>query len=220
MIPLLADQLASVAVIGAHCDDIAIGAGATLLELTQNLPNVSVHALVLTGAGTDREIEEKNALAALCGDAKVSLTVGNLPDGRVPEHWGRAKELFSEFRRGCNPEVVFAPHRADLHQDHRTVAELVTTEFRDHLVLGYEILKWESDLGNPSLYQQIPDATARRKVALLEECYLSQVEHDWFDDEAFLGLMRVRGAQCRSRYAEAFVCEKATLNLRRPATVC
>ena len=93
------------------------------------------------------------------------------------------------------------------------MAKLVTTEFRDQLILGYEILKWESDLPNPAVYQQIPDITARRKAALLSECYPSQVHHDWFDDESFLGLMRVRGAQCRSRYAEAFLCEKATLNL-------
>jgi LmbE family N-acetylglucosaminyl deacetylase len=109
--------------------------------------------------------------------------------------------------------VVFAPHRADLHQDHRTVAELVTTEFRDQLILGYEILKWEADLPNPTVYQQIPTTSARRKAALLAECYPSQVDHDWFDEESFLGLMRIRGAQCRSRYAEAFVCEKATLDL-------
>ena len=93
------------------------------------------------------------------------------------------------------------------------MAELVTTEFRDQLILGYEILKWESDLPNQTVYQQIPDATARRKAVLLAECYPSQVDHDWFDEDSFLGLMRVRGAQCRSRYAEAFGCEKATLNL-------
>ena len=212
MIRLLGDRITSVAVIGAHCDDIAIGAGATLLELTEGHPSVQVHALVLTGAGTDREIEEKHALAAFCGNSGVSLTVGDLPDGRLPGHWRRVKELLSEFRATCEPDVVFAPHRADLHQDHRTVAELVTTEFRDQLILGYEVLKWESDLPTPSVYQQIPDETAQRKAALLAECYPSQTLHDWFDEESFLGLMRVRGAQCRSRYAEAFLCEKATVN--------
>lgn len=214
MISLRGDGITSVAVIGAHCDDIAIGAGATLLEFNANRPDVTVHALVLTGAGTVREVEEKNALAAFCGEAGVTLTVADLPDGRLPQHWGRVKQVLADFRRSCDPDLVFAPHREDLHQDHRTLAELVTTEFRDHLILGYEILKWESDLPKPVVYQQIPVATARRKAALLAECYPSQVGHDWFDEESFLGLMRVRGAQCHSRYAEAFMCEKATLELR------
>jgi LmbE family N-acetylglucosaminyl deacetylase len=213
VIRLSIDPPAAVAVIGAHCDDIAIGAGATLLEITRAHPGVVVHALVLTGAGTEREVEEKNALAALCGDADVRLTVADLPDGRLPEHWGAVKRHLADFRRGCDPDLVFAPNRADLHQDHRMLGELTTTEFRDHMVLGYEISKWESDLPNPQTYQPIPAATAARKVALLAECYPSQASHDWFDDESFLALLRLRGVQCRSRYAEAFTCEKSVLNL-------
>ena len=207
------DRPASVALIGAHCDDIVIGAGATLLEITRQYPDVIVHALVLTGAGTEREVEEKSALAAICGDADVRLTVADLPDGRLPDHWGRVKRLLADFRRGCDPDVVFAPNHGDRHQDHRMLAELTTTEFRDHLVLGYEILKWESDLPNPSAYQPVPTANALRKVRVLEECYPSQSAHHWFDEESFLGLMRLRGVQCHSRYAEAFTCEKYTLNL-------
>ena len=212
MIGLSIDRPASVALIGAHCDDIAIGAGATLLEITRRHPDISVHALVLTGGGTEREVEEKSALAALCGDVGVQLTVADLPDGRLPDHWGRVKQLLAEFRRGCAPDVVFAPHRGDRHQDHQLLADLTTTEFRDHLVLGYEILKWESDLPNPQSYQPVP-AAAREKVRVLDECYPSQTAHHWFDEESFLGLMRLRGVQCHSRYAEAFICEKFTLNL-------
>jgi LmbE family N-acetylglucosaminyl deacetylase len=104
--------------------------------------------------------------------------------------------------------VVFAPHRAHYHLDHRVVAELTPTEFRDHLVLGYELLDGETDLFSPSIYLPIAPTTARRKTAVLNDCYRSQLTHDWFDDDAFLGLMRVRGVQCRSRYAEAFVVEK------------
>lgn len=219
MIGLSAGPLSSVAVIGAHCDDIAIGAGATLLEVTERHPDIAVHALVLTGAGTEREIEEKAALSAFCGDAAVHLTVADLPDGRLPENWSSVKRLLGEFRRSCDPDIVFAPHRHDRHQDHRLIAELVPTEFRNHVTLGYEILKWESDLPNPAVYQPVSDTTARRKATLLHEHYPSQVAHDWFDEESFLALMRVRGAQSRSRYAEAFLCEKATLALTadRPA---
>ena len=213
MIGLSSRRLTSIAVIGAHCDDIVIGAGATLLEITRRYPDVAVHALVLTGAGTEREIEEKQAFAAICGDARVHLDVADLPDGRLPGHFGRLKQRLAEFRRSCEPDVVFGPHRDDYHQDHRVVAEVIPTEFRDHLVLSYEILKWESDLVNPSVYLPILPGTAQRKVALLRGCYPSQAHHDWFDDEAFLGLMRVRGVQCRSRYAEAFRLEKGVLEL-------
>jgi LmbE family N-acetylglucosaminyl deacetylase len=205
-------NLNTVAVIGAHCDDIVIGAGATLIEIARDKPNLVIHVLVLTGGGTDREVEEKNALAALCPTADVRLTVADLPDGRLPDHWGEVKHHLAEFRRSCEPDMVLGPQRGDSHQDHRLLAELIPTEFRDHLVLGYEILKWESDLPNPTLYLPISVEAAQHKTRLLAECYPSQAARGWFDDEAFLGLMRVRGVQCRSRYAEAFTVEKALLD--------
>ena len=217
MIELTPQRPRTVAVIGAHCDDIAIGAGATLARIAGSHPNVQVHALVLTGAGTEREIEEKSALSALCGTATVHLTVADLPDGRLPQHWSRVKELLAAFRRGCEPDLVFSPHRADSHQDHRLIAELVPTEFRDHLTLGYEILKWESDLPDTVVYQKLSPTEAERKAALITGCYRSQAAHDWFDEQSFLAMMRLRGVQSRSRYAEAFVCEKATVNLGDPA---
>lgn len=213
MMPLsLGTGIGSVAVIGAHCDDIAIGAGATLMHLERNNPGLVVHALVLTGAGTEREVEEKSALAALLPQADVRLTVTDLPDGRLPEHWGSVKRHLADFRRSCEPDLVLGPQRGDYHQDHRLLAELLPTEFRAHLVLGYEILKWESDLPNPTFYVPIPDELAQQKAQLLAESYPSQLGRDWFDDETFLGLMRIRGVQCRARYAEAFVVEKAVLD--------
>jgi LmbE family N-acetylglucosaminyl deacetylase len=212
MIPLTTGGINSIAAIGAHCDDIVIGAGATLLQIAHHNPDVVVHALVLTGAGTEREAEEKNAFAELFGHADVRLTVADLPDGRLPDHWGAVKRHIAEFRRQCEPDLVIGPQRHDYHQDHRLVAELIPTEFRAHLVLGYEILKWESDLLNPTLYVDIPAEMAHQKAKLLAHCYPSQAGRDWFDDEAFLGLMRVRGVQCRARYAEAFIGEKAVVS--------
>jgi LmbE family N-acetylglucosaminyl deacetylase len=213
MIGLSLESVKSIAVIGAHCDDIAIGAGATLLDMTSGRPDIVVNALVLTGGGTEREIEEKNAFSVMCGAADVRLTVANLPDGRLPANWGAVKKHIADFRRRSEPDVVFAPQRNDSHQDHRLIAELIPTEFRDHLILGYEILKWESDLPNPSVYQPVRHETALHKAALIHECYRSQEQHDWFHHEAFLGLMRVRGAQCHSRYAEAFTADKIVAHL-------
>lgn len=211
MIPLFTGTTNSVAAVGAHCDDIAIGAGATLMQISRHNPGVEVHVLVFTGAGTEREAEEKNAFAALCPHANVHLTVLNLPDSHLPEHWRHVKRHLAKFRRSCEPDLVLAPQRGDFHQDHRLLAELIPTEFRSHLVLGYEVLKWESDLPNPTVYVPIPDKLAQQKSHIIEQSYPSQAGRDWFDDEAFLGLMRVRGVQCHSRYAEAFVVEKAVL---------
>ncbi len=212
MNPLTTGGIKCVAAVGAHCDDIAIGAGATLMQIARRNPGVVVHALVLTGAGTDREVEEKNAFAALCPQADVRLTVADLPDGYLPDHWGLAKHHIAKFRGNCKPDLVLGPQRRDYHQDRRLTAELIPTEFRSQVVLGYEILKWEADLPNPTIYVPIPDEIAQQKTRVLRQCYPSQSSCDWFDDDAFLGLLRVRGVQCRSRYAEAFVIEKAMLS--------
>ena len=106
---------------------------------------------------------------------------------------------------------MFGPYRGDAHQDHRVLAELLPTEFRDHLILGYEILKWESDPPRPTLFHPLATEVAEEKARLLLKHYPSQAARDWFDEESFLGLSRIRGVQCRSRHAEAFVMEKAML---------
>lgn len=206
---LTAHRLHSVAVIGAHCEDIAVGAGATLLQIAQQHPDAVVHALVLAGGGTTREIEERNALASMCPALDVRLIVNDVPDGMFADHRDWVEECIAEFGLSCEPDVVFAPQRDDNYPDHRVVAELVATEFDEQLVLSYDILKWESDLPTPTVYLPIPPEVARRKTDLLRECYPSQAEHDWIDDEILLRLMRLRGVQCRSRYAEGFMVENA-----------
>ncbi|KXP03000.1 PIG-L deacetylase family protein [Tsukamurella pseudospumae] len=211
MIDLFTGRLSEIAVLGAHCDDIAIGMGGTLLQLAEANPGLRVRAFIGSGAGTPREAEERSALAAFTPEAELHVTVLDLPDGRAPAHWERAKSLLSTFRRSTEPDVVFAPHRGDAHQDHRQLAELVPTEFRDHLVLGYEILKWETDTPRPTLLNPLSPYSAMAKARLLAEHYPSQTAHDWFDDDAFLGLARLRGIQCRATYAEGFMLEKAII---------
>ncbi|MCQ4196229.1 PIG-L family deacetylase, partial [Streptomyces parvulus] len=202
-----------VVAVGAHCDDIAIGAGGTLLTLCTARPGVRVDALVLSGGGGEREREERAALEAFCPGADLRLTVLKLPDGRIPAHWEEAKRAVEELRGRSEPDLVLAPRTDDAHQDHRGLAELMTTAFRDHLVLRYEIVKWDGDLGRPVAYQPLSPETAERKVRLLQEHYPSQRHRAWFDREAFLGLARIRGIECHARYAEAFAVTKLTLNL-------
>ncbi|MFE1272285.1 PIG-L deacetylase family protein [Streptomyces sp. NPDC058758] len=213
MIGLGTRPLERVAAVGAHCDDIAIGAGGTLLTVCRARAGVRVDALVLSGGGGEREREERAALAAFCPGADLRLTVLKLPDGRLPAYWDEAKAAVEELRAATDPDVVLAPRTADAHQDHRGLARLVPTAFRDHLVLGYEIVKWDGDLGRPNAYQPLTPETAEDKVRLLQEHYPSQRHRPWYDREAFLGLARIRGIECQARYAEAFDVTKLTLDL-------
>ncbi|HET9258410.1 MAG TPA: PIG-L deacetylase family protein [Pseudonocardiaceae bacterium] len=212
---LVPERVEHLLLLGAHCDDIAIGAGGTLLSLCDAHPGLRVTALVLTGGGTPREAEERMALTAFCAKADVEITVLDLPDGRIPAHWERAKHAVEELRRRVNPDLVLAPAPHDAHQDHRELARLVPTAFRDHLVLGYEILKWDGDLAQPRAYLPLDEVTLTEKVTLLREHYGSQRDRGWFDPEAFTGLARVRGVQCRARYAEAFHLDKLVLGATR-----
>ncbi|MGH3864463.1 PIG-L deacetylase family protein [Actinokineospora sp.] len=213
MISLSTPRLSRIAALGAHCDDIAIGAGATLFTVCSANPGVRVDALVLSGGGTAREEEEHAALAAFCPGADVRLTVLKLPDGRLPAHWEEAKDALVDLRGRTIPDLLLGPNRSDAHQDHRGLAELVPQVFRDHLVLGYEVVKWDGDLGRPAAYQPMTAAVAETKIALLQRNYPSQRHRPWYDREVFLGLARIRGIECGSRYAEAFHVDKVVLDL-------
>jgi LmbE family N-acetylglucosaminyl deacetylase len=213
MLSLLPERLDRMLLLGAHCDDIVIGAGGSLLELCRSHPGVSVSALVLTGGGSLREEEERAALTAFCPGAKLEVAVLDLPDGRVPTRWERAKLALEELRTRGEPDLIFAPSPHDAHQDHRALAKLVPTAFRDHLTLGYEILKWDGDLVQPTAYLPLAEPVLREKIAKLHEHYGSQRDRTWFDPETFSGLARIRGVQCHARYAEAFHIGKLMLGV-------
>lgn len=213
MLSLRPGGLRSVVLLGAHPDDIEIAAGGTLLTLVAANPGLRVHYVLYTGA-PDRQAEARKAAEAFLAGADLSIALHELPDGRLPAHWNAAKEITEQAARAApGAELVLAPSTQDAHQDHRTVAELVPTAFRDALVLQYEIPKWDGDLGRPNVYLPLPEQTARRKVDLLHASFPSQHARDWWDEEVFLGLARLRGMECRSRYAEAFACTKAVLDL-------
>ncbi|HZA30275.1 MAG TPA: PIG-L family deacetylase [Propionibacteriaceae bacterium] len=203
----------AVVALGAHCDDIALGAGGTLLFICEANPRLRVDVLVLCGGGTEREDEERAALAAFCPRADLRITVLKVPDGRLPAHWNEAKSAIEELRAQSDPDLLLAPNRCDAHQDHRGLARLAPTVFRDHLILGYEIVKWDGDLGQPSGYQPLNAAQVEAKMNLLQEHYPSQRHRPWYDREAFLGLARIRGIECGTRYAEAFHVNKIVLDL-------
>jgi LmbE family N-acetylglucosaminyl deacetylase len=200
----------SVVALGAHPDDIEIAAGGVLLSLAAARPGLRVHYVLLSGT-PERQAEARAAAQAFLPGAELTFALHDLPDGRLPAHWGTVKEAMQAAAALLSPDLVLAPWSGDAHQDHRLVAELVPTAFRDALALHYEIPKWDGDLGRPTVYVPLTEEVARRKVELLHASFPSQKSRDWWDDEVFIGLARLRGMECRSRYAEAYHCAKLTL---------
>lgn len=199
----------SVLCLGAHADDIEIGCGGTLLTLA-NRPGTTVSGVVLSGTA-ERRAEAEAALPSFLPGAQVQVL--DLPDGRMPGRWDDAKQILQELAAVHSPDLIFAPRVDDAHQDHRLLGQLAATAWRSAVVLHYEIPKWDADLTPPTHYIALTEEQARRKVSLLHQCYPSQHGRDWWDDELFLGLMRLRGVECRSRYAEAFHASKVVLDL-------
>jgi LmbE family N-acetylglucosaminyl deacetylase len=198
--------------LGAHPDDIEIAAGGLLMSLDAANPGMRVHYVLLSGS-PDRHAEARSAAAVFLPHAEITFMLENLPDGRLPAHWGEVKEHLHRAAEVFQPDLVLCPSVDDAHQDHRLLGELVPTVFRNALALQYEIPKWDGDLGRPNVYVPLTDDIARRKVELLHSSFPSQKDRSWWDDEVFLGLARLRGMECRARYAEAFYCDKAVWRL-------
>jgi len=204
----------SVLCLGAHSDDIEIGVGATLLGWLEQGIRLDVHWCVLSGAG-EREQEAKasaNAFLEPADNRKVEILA--FRDGFFPEQGEQIKIWFEGLKHRVNPDVILTHRRDDAHQDHRLVARLAWNTFRDHLILEYEIPKWDGDMARPNMYMPVSAAAIRRKIDLLFTHFGSQRSKQWFDAETFLGLARLRGMECRAqeRYAEAFIARKLSLS--------
>jgi LmbE family N-acetylglucosaminyl deacetylase len=192
--------------VGAHCDDIEIGCGATLLALQAGPRKLVVDWAVLTGAAT-RQRETRRAMAMLLKpNCRGALGFAGLQDGRLPAQYSETKEFFESLKARSAPDVVLCHERGDRHQDHRITNEMVWNTFRDHLVLEYEIPKWDGGLNHPTVYVPVTRSQAQRKVSVLMRAYATQAHRDWFTPETFMAIMRLRGIECRaaSGFAEAF----------------
>jgi len=200
--------------LGCHADDIEIGAGGLLLELQECCPRLEVHWVVFSASGARRDEAQASAEDLLDRVARRRVELHDFQDGYFPYVGAEIKNVFEALKDSAGPDLILTHHRQDLHQDHRLVCELTWNTFRDQLVLEYEIPKYDGDLGRPNVFVPLREEHCRRKVGVLTEHFGSQRDKHWFSADLFLGLMRVRGMECRSEtgYAEAFHGRKLVLS--------
>lgn len=199
--------------LGAHGDDIEIGAGATALKLIRENPEARIIWVVLSASGSRGEEALSSAERFLEGARDREIVTQEFRDGHFPDEWARIKAYFEALKQYGDPDLILTHHVGDHHQDHRVVSELTWNTFRDHVILEYEIPKYDGDMGAPNFFIPATVADADRKIEILMECFPTQASKHWFDDLTFRGLMRIRGLECRARehLAEAFYARKIRL---------
>lgn len=199
--------------LGSHSDDIEIGCGATILRLAKEFPGCAIHWVVFSAIGV-RENEARRAASLFAGPTALrGLLLKTFPDGFMPYVGGELKAVFEELKKTVSPDLIFTHYGKDAHQDHRQVSELTWNTFRDHLILEYEIPKYDGDLGQPNFFVPLPPEIFQKKVRYIMEAFQSQHVKPWFQEDTFLSLMRLRGMECNapSGYAEAFYSCKLVL---------
>jgi LmbE family N-acetylglucosaminyl deacetylase len=204
---------ARVLAIGAHPDDIEIGCAGTILKLIEQEAISEFLWVVLSGKGERADEARRSAEALLEEVPRSEVVVRDFPDGFFPYEGQRIKDFFEQMKADFSPNVVFTHQRADLHQDHRLSCELTWNTFRDHLILEYEVPKYDGDMSAPNAFVPIEESLHRRKIDHLMSYFGSQLSKQWFKEELFSSLLRLRGMECNSpsSYAEAFFCRKAVL---------
>ena len=196
--------------LGCHSDDIEIGCGGAILRLAAQHPTCVFHWVVFSATGI-RADEARRSAQLFAGSALAQQPLlKTFPDAFMPSVAAEVKASFEELQRSVSPDVIFTHYRHDAHQDHRLAAELTWNTFRDHLILEYEIPKYDGDLGQPSFFVPLGPEVCRKKVRHIMDCFQSQHTKRWFQEDTFLSLMRLRGMECNasSGYAEAFYCRK------------
>lgn len=202
--------LTQVLCLGAHCDDLEIGCGGTVLHLAER-PDPPAFTWVVFASDATREAEAlRSAETLLRGARSARIVVKKFRDGFLPYEGGLVKEVFEELKGEVAPDLVLTHYREDLHQDHRLISELTWNTFRDHLILEYEVPKYDGDLGVPNFFVPLEESLCRRKVDTILTSFASQRGKRWFTEDLFRSMLRLRGMECNapSNYAEAFYCRK------------
>ena len=207
------DQALNLLCIGAHSDDIEIGCAGTLVHLLREHPRSHVTWVVLSAEEERAKEARQSAEDLLSGAGDMELRLGDFRDGHFPWQGSAIKDFLENLARGVQPDLVLTHYLDDRHQDHRMVSELTWNTFRDHLILEYEVIKYDGDLGSPNFYVPLTEELSRRKVGHLLEHFPSQRPRDWFNAESFEAIMRLRGLESRAPagLAEAFYSRKVVL---------
>jgi LmbE family N-acetylglucosaminyl deacetylase len=216
MFQLPLSNIRNVLCLGAHADDIEIGCGGTLLKLKKLNPELRVTWVVFSST-EERKLEAQKSADLFLSETEFDMQIKSFSDRYFPSQWKEIKDYFGELSQSLTgaqaPDLIFTHRLEDRHQDHRVISELTWNAFRDHVIMEYEIPKYEGDLGQPNVYVPLESEYVERKTNLLIECFPSQASHPWFDEETFRAMLRLRGVEINSasRYAEAFSVRKITL---------
>ena len=204
------EQLTSVLCLGAHSDDIEIGCGGTVLKLTEQFPACQFHWVVFGAGGVRAEEAEASASRYLSQAGSKLVLIKDYRDGFFPYVGADIKDFFEDLKGRVEPDLIFSHHGRDLHQDHRLISELTWNTFRNHVILEYEIPKYDGDLGSPNFFVHLEESHRARKMGYLLESFKSQSSKPWFTEDTFNGLMRLRGMESNapSKYAEGFYSRK------------
>lgn len=196
--------------LGSHCDDIEIGCGGTILKLIETYQNIAIYWVVFSSNSLREEEANISATKFLADVADKNIIIKNFRDGFLPFLGIEVKEAFEQLKQDINPDLILTHYRHDAHQDHRLISDLTWNTFRNHLILEYEIPKYDGDLGNPNFYVHLDTSTCQRKIDYLLDSFVTQKNKQWFTEETFLALLRLRGIESNApdKYAEAFYCRK------------
>ena len=202
--------------LGAHSDDIEIGVGGTLLKLAEQISDLEICWVVFSAPGSRAEEARRSADEFLSGLARKQVKIGSFRESYFPSEWPAIKDWFEKIRAEFDPEIVFTHYRDDRHQDHRVLSDLAWNTFRNHLILEYEILKYDGDLGRPNIFVPLSEQLCTRKIELLLKHFKTQSSRHWFTGDTFEAMHRIRGIECSSPTgrAEAFYCRKLVLDAR------
>jgi len=202
----------SILCLGAHADDIEIGCGGTILTLVRNFTDLNILWVVFSAQGPRAAEARRSARAFLDGATQKKIVTKHFRNSFFPYEGERIKEYFEQLKQSFQPDLVFTHYRDDRHQDHRVLSDLAWNTFRNHLILEYEIPKYDGDLGCPNVFVRLDEMLCRQKAAWVCKYFQTQGNKNWFSAETFLSLMRIRGMECASptKHAEAFYCRKLT----------
>jgi len=204
------NQKPKILCLGAHPDDIEVGCGGTVLRLIEEVPEAQFYWAVFSGDEKRSKEASKSARIFLEKVKSKKIDVQDFRDSYFPFVGAKIKDYFEKLGKEFSPDIVFTHYRSDAHQDHRLISSLTWNTFRDHFILEYEVPKYDGDLGAPNLYLYLTESQVERKISFLCDIFQTQKKKQWFDQETFKSILRIRGVECNSpsKYAEAFYCRK------------